>query len=101
MRQNLIAMLADLFNMLEVHPVKSVKYPGSGEYIESPYLPNLPRLSVLHANRPVMGVCGHNIIRLNCLLIFLYIIILKRTKFAEAEYVTLFYINAKVGKGLY
>lgn len=31
MRQNLVAMLADLFNMLEVHPVKSVKYPGSGE----------------------------------------------------------------------
>ncbi|CAH0602859.1 unnamed protein product [Chrysodeixis includens] len=30
MRQNLVAMLADLFNMLEVHPVKSVKYPGSG-----------------------------------------------------------------------
>ncbi|XP_072937138.1 patronin isoform X3 [Epargyreus clarus] len=29
MRQNLIATLADLFNMLEVHPVKSVKYPGS------------------------------------------------------------------------
>ncbi|XP_073942237.1 calmodulin-regulated spectrin-associated protein patronin isoform X4 [Choristoneura fumiferana] len=29
MRQNLIAMLADLFNMLEVHPVKSVKYPGA------------------------------------------------------------------------
>ncbi|XP_049883699.1 patronin-like isoform X3 [Pectinophora gossypiella] len=29
MRQNLIAMLADLFNMLEVHPVKSVKHPGS------------------------------------------------------------------------
>ncbi|XP_052747057.1 patronin isoform X3 [Bicyclus anynana] len=29
MRQNLIAMLADLFNMLEVHPIKSVKYPGS------------------------------------------------------------------------
>ncbi|CAB3250622.1 unnamed protein product [Arctia plantaginis] len=29
MRQNLVAMLADLFNMLEVHPVKSVKYPGS------------------------------------------------------------------------
>lgn len=31
MRQNLVAMLADLFNMLEVHPVKSVKHPGSGE----------------------------------------------------------------------
>ncbi|XP_075992742.1 calmodulin-regulated spectrin-associated protein patronin isoform X15 [Anticarsia gemmatalis] len=31
MRQNLVAMLADLFNMLEVHPVKSVKYPGSEE----------------------------------------------------------------------
>ncbi|XP_059058179.1 patronin isoform X3 [Achroia grisella] len=30
MRQNLVAMLADLFNMLEVHPVKSVKYPASG-----------------------------------------------------------------------
>ncbi|XP_059058186.1 patronin isoform X9 [Achroia grisella] len=29
MRQNLVAMLADLFNMLEVHPVKSVKYPAS------------------------------------------------------------------------
>ncbi|XP_053603230.1 patronin-like isoform X6 [Plodia interpunctella] len=29
MRQNLIAMLADLFNMLEVHPVKAVKHPGS------------------------------------------------------------------------
>ncbi|CAH2067496.1 unnamed protein product, partial [Iphiclides podalirius] len=28
MRQNLVAMLADLFNVLEVHPVKSVKYPG-------------------------------------------------------------------------
>ncbi|KPJ07123.1 Short spindle protein 4 [Papilio machaon] len=28
MRQNLVAMLADLFNLLEVHPVKSVKYPG-------------------------------------------------------------------------
>ncbi|XP_048482891.1 patronin isoform X10 [Plutella xylostella] len=27
MRQNLIAMLADLFNMLEVHPVKCVKNP--------------------------------------------------------------------------
>lgn len=31
MKQNLIAMLADLFNLLEVHPVQSVKYPGSGE----------------------------------------------------------------------
>ncbi|XP_028172023.1 patronin isoform X3 [Ostrinia furnacalis] len=29
MRQNLVAMLADLFNMLEVHPVKSVKHPGT------------------------------------------------------------------------
>ncbi|XP_068621542.1 patronin-like isoform X1 [Battus philenor] len=29
MRQNLVALLADLFNMLEVHPVKSVKYPGT------------------------------------------------------------------------
>ncbi|XP_028036103.1 patronin isoform X15 [Bombyx mandarina] len=30
MKQNLVAMLADLFNVLEVHPVKSVKCPGSG-----------------------------------------------------------------------
>lgn len=37
MRQNLIAMLADLFNMLEVHPVKSVKYPGAGKYPARPY----------------------------------------------------------------
>lgn len=44
MRQNLIAMLADLFNMLEVHPVKSVKHPGSGEYIKSIYIPNSSRL---------------------------------------------------------
>ncbi|XP_028036099.1 patronin isoform X12 [Bombyx mandarina] len=29
MKQNLVAMLADLFNVLEVHPVKSVKCPGS------------------------------------------------------------------------
>lgn len=38
MRQNLIALLADLFNVLEVHPVKSVKYPGSGEYRQNTYL---------------------------------------------------------------
>ncbi|KAL4712993.1 hypothetical protein ACJJTC_012063 [Scirpophaga incertulas] len=29
MRQNLVAMLADLFNVLEVHPVKCVKYPAT------------------------------------------------------------------------
>lgn len=36
MRQNLVAMLADLFNMLEVHPVNSVKYPGSGKFEQLP-----------------------------------------------------------------
>lgn len=44
MRQNLIAMLADLFNMLEVHPVKSVKYPGTGEYNEKLNLHKLTKL---------------------------------------------------------
>lgn len=58
MKQNLIAMLADLFNMLEVHPVKSVKYPGSGEYPQPCYLSSY-NVPILHAR--TMGVCGHNI----------------------------------------
>lgn len=28
MKQNLIVFLADLFNLLEIHPVKCVRYPG-------------------------------------------------------------------------
>lgn len=60
MRQNLVAMVADLFNMLEVHPVKSVKHPGSGE---STTLRNLrrPLYCMLSTYEPRMGVCGHNI----------------------------------------
>lgn len=57
MRQNLVAMLADLFNMLEVHPVKSVKYPGTGEYQNTSFH-YVPYCMLL---RPLMGVCGHNI----------------------------------------
>lgn len=55
MRQNLVAMLADLFNMLEVHPVNSVKYPGSGKFEQLPWMP------CIACYRLVMGVCGHNI----------------------------------------
>lgn len=29
MKQNLIAYLADMFNLLEIHPVKCVRYPGA------------------------------------------------------------------------
>lgn len=29
MQQNLIVFLADLFNVLEIHPVKCVRFPGS------------------------------------------------------------------------
>lgn len=29
MHQNLLVMLADLFNMLEIHPAKCVRFPGS------------------------------------------------------------------------
>ncbi|CAH0405077.1 unnamed protein product [Chilo suppressalis] len=38
MKQNLVAMLADLFNLLEVHPVNAVKFPGPVPrgYIGSP-----------------------------------------------------------------
>lgn len=28
MKQNLIVFLADMFNVLEIHPVKCVRYPG-------------------------------------------------------------------------
>lgn len=28
MHQNLLVMLADLFNMLEIHPAKCVRFPG-------------------------------------------------------------------------
>lgn len=39
MKQNLIVFLADLFNVIEIHPVKCVKYPGmdkfTGQYLSS------------------------------------------------------------------
>lgn len=64
MKQNLVAMLADLFNVLEVHPVKSVKCPGSGEYtrellsnLNNPVRDPRPGSCMLDS----MGVCGHNI----------------------------------------
>lgn len=28
MKQNLVVFLADMFNVLEIHPVKCVRYPG-------------------------------------------------------------------------
>lgn len=28
MRQNLVVFLADMYNVLEIHPVKCVRYPG-------------------------------------------------------------------------
>lgn len=28
MKQNLVVFLADMYNVLEIHPVKCVRYPG-------------------------------------------------------------------------
>jgi hypothetical protein len=32
MKPNLIVLLADLFNLLEIHPAKCVSYPGMDQY---------------------------------------------------------------------
>ena len=44
MKQNLIVLLADLFNLFEIHPAKCVSYPGmaeqtSGEF-QAAYFPH-------------------------------------------------------------
>ncbi|XP_012262827.2 patronin isoform X9 [Athalia rosae] len=43
MKQNLIVFLADLYNVLEIHPVKCVRYPGEDR--DSQYLNVCPRNS--------------------------------------------------------
>jgi calmodulin-regulated spectrin-associated protein len=32
MKQNLIVFLADLFNVIEIHPAKCVRYPGMDKF---------------------------------------------------------------------
>lgn len=39
MKQNLLVLLADLFNVLEIHPVKCVRFPGSERNRDCEYLP--------------------------------------------------------------
>lgn len=39
MKQNLLVLLADLFNVLEIHPVKCVRFPGSERNRERKLLP--------------------------------------------------------------
>lgn len=33
MKQNLVALLADLFNLFEIHPTKCVNYPGMEQQV--------------------------------------------------------------------
>lgn len=37
MKQNLVVLLADLFNLFEIHPAKCVAYPGMDQQISSEY----------------------------------------------------------------
>jgi len=34
MKQNLVVFLADLFNVLEIHPVKCVRFPGTDKSLK-------------------------------------------------------------------
>lgn len=34
MKQNLVVFLADLFNVLEIHPVKCVRFPGTDKNLK-------------------------------------------------------------------
>lgn len=45
MKQNLIVFLADLYNVLEIHPVKCVKYPGMDR-------PNIGKFSLTTSEFP-------------------------------------------------
>lgn len=38
MKQNLIVFLADMFNVLEIHPVKCVRYPGADKASRGTYI---------------------------------------------------------------
>lgn len=38
MKQNLVVFLADLFNVLEINPVKCVRYPGGDKVTTGAYL---------------------------------------------------------------
>ncbi|XP_046402520.1 patronin isoform X4 [Ischnura elegans] len=42
-RQNLVTFLADLFNLLEIHPVKCVRFPGVSDSIASAHLREAPQ----------------------------------------------------------
>lgn len=35
MKQNLVVLLADLFNLFEIHPAKCVAYPGMDQQMSS------------------------------------------------------------------
>lgn len=40
MKQNLVVFLADMYNVLEIHPVKCVRYPGeerASQYLDGMY----------------------------------------------------------------
>lgn len=37
MKQNLVVLLADLFNLFEIHPAKCVAYPGMNQQIASEF----------------------------------------------------------------
>lgn len=37
MKQNLVVLLADLFNLFEIHPAKCVAYPGMDQQLPSKF----------------------------------------------------------------
>lgn len=37
MKQNLVVLLADLFNLFEIHPAKCVSYPGMDQHSSSKF----------------------------------------------------------------
>lgn len=46
MKQNLVVLLADLFNLFEIHPAKCVAYPGMDQQLSSKFFALFPSHSI-------------------------------------------------------
>ncbi|XP_049822135.1 patronin isoform X4 [Aethina tumida] len=55
MRQNLVVFMADLFNVMEIHPAKCVRYPGMDKFSNEGYPPSNEH-GVVHKRNLVQAV---------------------------------------------
>lgn len=58
MKQNLVVLLADLFNLFEIHPAKCVAYPGMDQQLSSKFI----RLNILilnYSSNQNVSMCGY------------------------------------------